>query len=355
MGALPVVKGLASRATKIDSCGKPIEGAGNRIVTAGFISFKLTPVTKDAQDIEQTNAEGKVCIKDRTPPERKWYDVELTLCGVDPEYISLLTGEPVILDYDGNVIGIADKSAVDADYGAAIEIWAGGSTDDDCPVPSDDSVFSQSGPGKHYGYILVGATEWMRTGDFTVEAGSANTTLRGRSIAIPRWGRGPYNVAAINSDLDAGRLLVPLDNDRHFTFFRTPIVPPLPTDGACELAVQSIFSSDYFAGGGVDVAPDQPLCNGVTYTVTITGSPTGGNITLTLGGKTTATIAYNAAASAVKSALVALDDGYGTADFTVTGSNGGPFTVVYPAGLGALTGTAALTGGTDPAVTVAVA
>jgi hypothetical protein len=80
------------------------------------------------------------------------------------------------------------------------------------------------------------------------------------------------------------------------------------------------------------------------YTVTL-GSPSAGTFTLTLAGRTTATIAYNAAASAVKSALVALDDGYTTADFTVTGSAGGPYTVTVPAG-GSLTGTASLTGGT---------
>jgi len=49
------------------------------------------------------------------------------------------------------------------------------------------------------------------------------------------------------------------------------------------------------------------------------GAPTGGTFTLTWGGKTTAAIAYNAATSAVKSALVAMDDGYTTDDWAVTG------------------------------------
>lgn len=82
------------------------------------------------------------------------------------------------------------------------------------------------------------------------------------------------------------------------------------------------------------------------YTVTL-GSPSDGTFTLTYGGETTATIAYDAASSAVKSALVALDDGYGTSDWTVTGSNGGPYTVTVPSVAKALTGSGAgLTGGT---------
>lgn len=76
------------------------------------------------------------------------------------------------------------------------------------------------------------------------------------------------------------------------------------------------------------------------------GTPSGGNFTLTWRGHTTANIAYNATAAAVKSALVALDDGYGSSDWTVTGSNGGPYTITPPAA-GPITGDGSgLTGGT---------
>lgn len=86
-----------------------------------------------------------------------------------------------------------------------------------------------------------------------------------------------------------------------------------------------------------------------TYTVTL-GSPSSGNFTLTLNGKTTANIAYNAAASAVKSAIVALDDNVSASDVTVTGSNGGPYTVTVP-GLLSIDGTG-LTGGSTSVVLV---
>lgn len=93
-------------------------------------------------------------------------------------------------------------------------------------------------------------------------------------------------------------------------------------------------------------------------TVTITGAPTGGTFTLTLGGQTTAGIAFNAAASAVQTALQALST-VGANNATVTGAAGGPYTVTF---VGALAGTnvaqmtasgASLTGGTTPGVTVA--
>jgi hypothetical protein len=92
-------------------------------------------------------------------------------------------------------------------------------------------------------------------------------------------------------------------------------------------------------------------------TVTVTGAPTGGTFTLTYSGQTTAGIAYNAAASAVQTALQALST-VGANNATVTGTPGN-YTVTFT---GALAGTdvsqmtasgAGLTGGTSPGVTVA--
>ncbi|MCU1640914.1 MAG: hypothetical protein JWN03_1189 [Nocardia sp.] len=62
------------------------------------------------------------------------------------------------------------------------------------------------------------------------------------------------------------------------------------------------------------------------FTVTIGGTPTGGTFPLTFNGQTATGIAYNAAASAVQTALEALST-IGTGNVTVTGSAGGPYTV----------------------------
>ena len=93
-------------------------------------------------------------------------------------------------------------------------------------------------------------------------------------------------------------------------------------------------------------------------TVTITGTPTGGTCTLTLDGATTGSIAYNAAASAVQSALEAIAT-INPGDVVVTGSAGGPWTLTFAgryAGTDVPTLTASgsgLTGGSTPGVSVA--
>ena len=84
---------------------------------------------------------------------------------------------------------------------------------------------------------------------------------------------------------------------------------------------------------------------------TITGTPTGGTFALSSGGNT-ATLAYNAAAATVQTAIRAWSGIYSTV--TVTGSAGGPYTITFPLNGAPITASGALlTGGTSPAAVVA--
>jgi hypothetical protein len=65
----------------------------------------------------------------------------------------------------------------------------------------------------------------------------------------------------------------------------------------------------------------------------VLNAATGGTFTLTYSAQTTAAIAYNAAASAVESALIALSN-IGPTDVNVTGADGGPYYVEFQNSLG---------------------
>lgn len=93
-------------------------------------------------------------------------------------------------------------------------------------------------------------------------------------------------------------------------------------------------------------------------TVTISGSPTGGTFTLTFRGQTTGTIAYNATAATVQTALEALPS-INPGNVTVTGGPGPatPYTVTFTGQLGGLdvaqmTAAHAFTGGASPSIAV---
>jgi hypothetical protein len=95
-------------------------------------------------------------------------------------------------------------------------------------------------------------------------------------------------------------------------------------------------------------------------TITITGTPTGGSITLVFEGERTAAIAYNAAAAAVQTALEGLPN-LDPGDVTVTGGPGPgtPWAVTFVGddrggrSVELLQAESGLTGGTTPTVTVA--
>jgi hypothetical protein len=364
MTAYPVVKGYKLRATKINSCGMPVAGASNRLVTSGFISVAMTMVQQPAQDLEQSNAEGQICVSDRTPPQRKWYTPAIELCNVDPELINLMSGWPLVLDYDGNPIGYKDATQVDEDYGVALEVWTGGKSADDCPTPTTDSIFSVATSGLQYGYFLFGGVEWVM-GNITIAAQVATFTLTGRTIPMPQWGCGPYNVAAINASGTPGRLLTPVSQDEHYTAFRTPVAPPDSTEGAVPLAISTLFNNSasppiYYYGGPsgappAPIAPEQPEVT--TWQITITGSPTGGYITLLINGDETGQIPWNCTDTQLDTIIVDMDpQNFITPDWGYAAS-GGPFpsaeiTIGFPYEATVSLGVNALTGGTSPSVTV---
>lgn len=93
-------------------------------------------------------------------------------------------------------------------------------------------------------------------------------------------------------------------------------------------------------------------------TVTITGTPTSGNFTLTLDGATTGNIAFNAASGAVQAALEALPNiGVGNAAVSGGPGPGTPFVVTFQNALGRknvnqMSAAHTFGGGTTPAIAV---
>jgi hypothetical protein len=119
----------------------------------------------------------------------------------------------------------------------------------------------------------------------------------------------------------------------------------------------SVFIAPITATGITTLTSGTPANE--VQTITITGTPTGGNFTLTFDGQTTAAIAYNAAASAVVTALVALSNidsgdvtggGGALPGSAVTITFGGQFQYTDVALMTA--DDSGLTGGTTPEVAV---
>lgn len=109
----------------------------------------------------------------------------------------------------------------------------------------------------------------------------------------------------------------------------------------------------------INGVPGEPGTNEV-QTLTITGGPTGGTFTITFDGQTTGAIDYDATASEVQAALVALSN-IGAYDVVCAGGPlpGSAITITFVNGLGGqdvslATATGSFTGGTTPAAAIAL-
>lgn len=254
MTATGIVRGKRMRLTRVGACGLPIKGENSTLVTKGFVSLNITKVMKDAEDLEQTNADGGVCIADRTPPELKWFEFEAEFCRVDPEVLSFFTDDATVLDYANRPVGFRSSKTVKVDAGAAVELWTGVGADD-CDVPEDDTAFEAGETGNApYGYFLMPYIKEAVMGDFEIGAQVTTFKVSGITGAAPKWGRGPYNVVPVDAKNKPGRLLTPFEADQHLHFQRTTIAPPAETDGAVALALPQ----PYFGESALDVVGGEP-------------------------------------------------------------------------------------------------
>lgn len=315
-GSIDIVRGKRLRATRVDSCGLPLEGCQSTLVTDGFVTAAITRVNKDAEDLEQLNADGRFCVLDRTPPELKWLEVTLTICNVDINLMSMFTDDPLVIDYAGRPVGFRTHRSVPVDTGVALELWTGTGSDN-CEVPTDDSVFTSTASAQSFGYLLLPTIREGVMGDIEIGASVATFTITGITAIGYRWGRGPYDVVTSDAGGTPSRLFEAMNQHMHLQL--TELVPPEVTCGAVEL----IVPRPYFGAG-----PSNEV-----QKITLTGA-TGGTFVLTHESNPTTALAYNASPAAVQAALEALPS-IGAGNVSVTAGCHG-YVIVF---IGTLAGT----------------
>jgi hypothetical protein len=141
------VRGKRIRFTKLDACGTPAAAltAAQMAVTDGFISVAYAPQFEDGTENMQKNADGAICSLDKSDDVFKRYQVTISLCGIDPEIISAITGLPLETDTNGNSVGYRVRSGVAA-VNFALELWSGvpGLA---CPLTNDIQSLTEGGAG----------------------------------------------------------------------------------------------------------------------------------------------------------------------------------------------------------------
>lgn len=222
-----LLKGRRLRATRLDACGRPVYGDDAVVTSKGFISVGFTANTAETDEINVLNAAGETIAYEASVTSLRGYGIEIVLGEVDPELFSLITGQPVVLDADGNPSGFdIDTQITLTGQGFALELWAG--------APAGDACEDEDAQGS-YGYLLLPFLQGGILGDFSVENGAISFTITGANTKDGNaWGRGPYNVV-LNPGEDPGDPKVP-----------GPMITPVSTTTALRVLI-------------VDVAPPEAL------------------------------------------------------------------------------------------------
>lgn len=213
MSEFGTVRGRRMRVTRTDDCCAPATGAGDSVVTDGFVTVNYSPELEDRDEILLKNAGGEICVNDTIAPQLKWYNLEMEFCKVSPDLFALLTGQTVVDDFDMESVGITITESPDTDR-FALEVWS--------KIPGE-ACTEGSTP---YGYFLVPCASEGVFSDFTIENDAITFTINARSQTPNDWDSGPYDVVAQDSGGTAGPLLDPLTDDAHLHLQKTTIAPP---------------------------------------------------------------------------------------------------------------------------------
>lgn len=220
------VRGSVIRVTRLDACGNPDPGASAVAVSKRISTVTIDEVTDDGTNIRERNFGDELCIVDDAFTEVIGYTADISLCGVDPDLISLLTGQAVVTNAAGDIVGFDASTDVDLDsFGFSLEVW---------------SRIAQSGcdaSGRRpWGYTVFPFLKGGRLGGFSFENGPVSFTISGAQTRDGNgWGAGPFDVD--RDDLGApSPLFTPLGPNTHYRNILVTLDPPAAACGATELA-----------------------------------------------------------------------------------------------------------------------
>jgi hypothetical protein len=209
------------RATLVDQAGRPVYGPESVVVTSGQISTTFTPNVEEGEAISQPNGNGDTCLNVPATPTLSGFSVESTFCKVDFALFELLTGNPVVRNDDGTIVGIKQGTTIDlSKVNFALELWTGAQVSDTL----------RAGAEGEWGYILCPFLSGGTLGDITVENAAITFTVTGMQTKNgAAWGSGPYNVDLVGGV--AAPLFKPLTNKKHRRITTVEIAPPEDVSG----------------------------------------------------------------------------------------------------------------------------
>lgn len=217
------IRSNAMRVTVLDICGRPVEGDSSVGVSKSYVQIAYTANVEDGTAIDVRNADNEPCIYEAAKPRFLGYAVEIQFCNVDPELFSALTGQAIVLGWNGEVIGFAADSQVDVStVNFALETWARTPGGADCDAEESLPLF---------GYFALPIVQGGVVTDFTLANSEVTFTVsRAATKDGNSYGTGLYHVVLDESG-DPAVLPDARSTTEHLIHFKTNLEPPAPYCG----------------------------------------------------------------------------------------------------------------------------
>ena len=221
-------RGKMLRITKLNECGTVVTGAGSSLVAKAFVSGTFTPNYQEVQEISVPDANGDICIEDRSPVALRWVDISLVICTLDPTMINLITGDPLVLDDAAptpNTVGFRLDADLTGSANFGLEFWSG--------------IVGQScdpAGNTKYGYWLFPWVKDAQWGEWVIQNDALTITFTARAVYGGDWGVGPYDVrrdATVPATLEPLLTAIGADDVVHYELTSAPL--PTPACGATTL------------------------------------------------------------------------------------------------------------------------
>lgn len=218
-------KGKRLRVTELDFSGRPVIGEDSVVVTNGMVTVGFAGIIEEGEPLSGVNANGDTCWTEPSSPTFSGYTVEATFCDVDFALFEKLTGQPLVFNEDGTIVGIDEETSIDlSNVNFALELWTGASTEGS----------SREGAEGEWGYILAPFLRGGTLSDITVENAAITFGVTGMQTKNgAAWGSGPYNVDLVGGV--AAPLFQPLSNKVHRRITSVEIAPPEAYTGSVPL------------------------------------------------------------------------------------------------------------------------
>lgn len=117
------IQAVAMRIARLAADGTTPAAAGNMYLTDAFTTISFEPEIEEGEDFSEKKASGGYCISYQEDATVKWLNMEMTICGPDPEIHELLVGGTLITA-SSNSVGWAHPAVGGAaPNGVSIEVW----------------------------------------------------------------------------------------------------------------------------------------------------------------------------------------------------------------------------------------